>query len=170
MEKLFETNFGLMLWTVVTFTLLLIVLAKFGWKPLIESIQAREEYLREERRAAEAARAEALRIQKELESRLAEIEAKSRAALAQAASEGSALRAQMKSTAEADAKKIRDKTLAELAEEKRRLVAELRGEVAGLSVLAAEKLVRQSVNEQVKKNVMDAFFKDLEKQKGHAGA
>lgn len=165
MEKLFETNFGLMLWTVVTFVLLLAVLAKFGWKPLIESIQAREEYLREERRAAEAARAEALRIQKELETRLAEIDAKSRAALAQAASEGEALRAQMKSAAEADAKKVRDKTMAELNEEKRRLVAELRGEVASLSVMAAEKLVRQSINEQVKHSVMDSFFKDMEKQK-----
>ena len=53
----------------------------------------------------------------------------------------------------------------DLAEEKERLVRELRKEVAGLSVLAAERLMRKSVDENVQKTVLEGFFKDLEGQK-----
>ncbi len=57
------------------------------------------------------------------------------------------------------------KTFAELAAEKNKLVADLRKEVATLSVLAAEKLMRKSVDDGVQKNVLDGFFKDLETNK-----
>ena len=53
-------------------------------------------------------------------------------------------------------------TRAQLAEEKNRLIGELRGEVATLSVLAAERLVRKSIDADVQKTVLDGFLKELE--------
>ena len=57
--------------------------------------------------------------------------------------------------------------MAELSEEKERLVRDLRKEVASLSILAAEKLMRKSVDDGVQKTVLEGFFKDLEGQKRH---
>ncbi|MBI3507587.1 MAG: F0F1 ATP synthase subunit B [Proteobacteria bacterium] len=163
MDKLFTPDVGLMVWTVVTFVILLVILGKFGWRPMIEAIEAREKKLHDERTAAEAARAEAQRIQADLEAKLADIDLKSREALAQAMKDADAFRTKQTGEAQAEAKKILDKGLAELAEEKRRLVAELRQDVAKLAVTAAEKLVHKTVDEGVKKSTLDQFFKELDK-------
>lgn len=165
MDKLFTPDAGLMVWTVLTFLLLLAVLGKFGWKPMIDAIEDRERRLHEERKAAEAARTEAQRIQADMETKLAGLDAKSKEILAIASKNAEALRAKHTAEAQEEAKRITDKARAELEEEKRRLVHELRKEVASLSVLAAEKLLRKSVDEGVQKNVLDSFFKELEQKR-----
>lgn len=165
MDKLLNPDSGLIIWTIVTFLALVFILKKAAWGPLLSAIDEREAKMKADREGAEAARAHAERIKAELEAQIAGLDAKSRELLAKAAKEGEALRAQLKDAAEAEAAKIKQKTLAELAEEKERLVRELRGEVAKLSVLAAEKLMRKTVDEGVQKSVLDSFFKDLDKQK-----
>ncbi|MDE2491064.1 MAG: F0F1 ATP synthase subunit B [Elusimicrobia bacterium] len=165
MDKLLTPDPGLMIWTIVTFLCLLAILKKAAWGPLLGAIDARDYRLKEERLAAEKARSEAERIQRELEEKLAGVHAQSREMLAAAAKDGEALRAKLKAQAEADAEAIKQKTSAELAAEKNRLVAELRGHVADLSLLAAEKLIGKSMDEGVQKVVLDGFFKDLASSK-----
>jgi len=165
MDKLIVPDTGLMFWTILTFLFLVIILKKAAWGPLLHAVEERETRLRAEREAAEKARAEAERIQRELEAQMAGVQAKSKELLAAAAKDGESLRARLKAEAEADAAAIKDKTVAELAAEKNRLVGELRKEVATLSVLAAEKLLRKSVDDGVQKTVLEGFFKDLESPK-----
>ena len=167
MDKLLQPDTGLVIWTIVTFMALVFILKKVAWGPLLASIEEREARMKDERRRAEEARAAAEKIRAELEAEMAAVSAKSRELLAQATKDGEALRAQLKSAAEADAQKIKDKTMAELSEEKERLVRDLRKEVASLSILAAEKLMRKSVDDGVQKTVLEGFFKDLEGQKRH---
>ena len=50
----------------------------------------------------------------------------------------------------------------ELEEERRRLVAQLRGDLAGLSVLAAERILRRSVDPAARKEALEEFLKDLD--------
>lgn len=168
MDKLLNPDTGLIIWTVVTFLSLVFILKKVAWGPLLASIEEREGRMRAEREGAEAARAAAEKIKLELEAQMAGAQAKTRDMLAAAAKESEALKLSLKAAAEADAQKIMDKTMAELSEEKERLVRELRKEVAGLSLLAAEKLMHKSVDDKVQKDVMESFFKDLESQKGKA--
>lgn len=168
MDKLLNPDSGLIIWTIVTFLALVFILKKTAWGPLLASIEEREGRMRAEREGAEAARAAAEKIKAELEAQMAGAHAKTREMLAGAAKESEALKLQLKAAAEADAQKIMDKTMAELSEEKERLVRDLRKEVAGLSLIAAEKLMRKSVDDNVQHDVMESFFKDLESQKGKA--
>jgi len=165
MDKLIVPDTGLMVWTIVTFLCLVAILKLTAWGPLLKAIDEREYRLKADREAAEKARADAERIQKDLEAQLAGVHVKSKELLAAATKDGEALRARLKAEAEADAQAIKDKTAAELVAEKNRLVGDLRREVASLSVLAAEKLMRKSVDEGVQKNVLDGFFKDLDASK-----
>ena len=165
MDKLIVPDTGLMFWTIVTFLCLVMILKKAAWGPLLKAIDEREYRLRQDRLAAEEARAEAERIQKELEAQMAGVQTKNKELLAAAVKDGEALRAKLKAEAESDAQAIKDKTAAELVAEKNRLVDELRQEVASLSVLAAEKLMRKSVDEGVQKSVLDGFFRDLDTSK-----
>ena len=165
MGDLLAPDLGLTVWTIVTFLCLVAILKLFAWGPLLHAVEAREARLKADREGAEKARFEAERIQRELEAHMAGIQAKSKDLLAAATKDGEALRAKLKAEAEADAAAIKAKTTAELAGEKEKLVADLRREVTSISVLAAEKLLRKSVDDGVQKTVLDGFFKDLDAAK-----
>lgn len=165
MDKLLNPDTGLIVWTIITFLSLVFILKKLAWGPLLHAIDEREARLKAEREGAENARKEAERIKNELDSQMNTLNAKSRDMLAQAQKEAEALRASLKASAEADSAKIREKTMQELADEKERLVRELRKEVAGLSVMAAERLMRKSVDDNVQKTVLEGFYKELESKK-----
>lgn len=169
MDKLIVPDTGLMFWTVVTFLCLVLILKKAAWGPLLRAVEDREARIKADREGAEAARAQAERIQKELEAQMAGANARSKEMLAAAAKDGESLRARLKAEAEADAQAIKDKTAADLAAEKNRLVDELRKEVATLSVLAAEKLMHKSVDDGVHKTVLERFFKDLDASQAGRG-
>ena len=167
MEKLFTPDFGLMVWTVVTFVLLLSVLGKFGWGPMIKAIEEREAAMKADRKAVEEARAAAEKMKAQMEAEMAALSAKNQELFARAQKDGEALRQQLKHDAETEARKVKEKAMAELVEEKRRLIVELRKDVADLSVSVAEKLMRKSVDDGVQKGVLESFFKDIDKQKLH---
>ncbi|MFA7008529.1 MAG: hypothetical protein WC204_06675, partial [Elusimicrobiales bacterium] len=62
MEALIRPEFGLMFWTILIFVLLVLVLSKTAWKPLMKAVEERERSLRHDREAAEKARLEAEKI------------------------------------------------------------------------------------------------------------
>ena len=162
MDKLLSPDPGLMFWTVVTFLALVAILKRYAWGPLLAAISEREARLKADAAAAQAARDEAGRIKDELAAQLGAIEARRQDVLARAAKDGEAVLAQFKAAAEDDSRRLREKTLAELEREKERLIAELRREVADLSVAAAERLLRRSVDPAVEKAVLEDFLKDVE--------
>lgn len=166
MDALLNPDKGLIIWTIMSFLILVGLLKAFAWGPLLHSIEEREAKMREERGRAEKARSEAERIQKELEARLGQAADEARAVLAQAGKDGETLRATLKVQAEAEAKALLEKARAQLDEDRRRIVGELRQEVASLSVLAAERLVKKSVDQGVQKAVLDQFFGELAEGKG----
>lgn len=165
MDKLFSVDFGLMAWTVVTFLLLVAILSKYGWRPLIDALDAREARVKADADAARESREAAEKVKADLEGQLAEAGVKSREIVSQAAREGEVLAAKIRAEAQKAAQSAKESALAELAEEKRRLIGELRGEVAELSVKAAEKLLRRSVDPAVEKTVLDSFLADMDKRK-----
>ncbi|MBI4348147.1 MAG: F0F1 ATP synthase subunit B [Elusimicrobia bacterium] len=163
MGDILKPDAGLMFWTIVTFLTMVFLLKTFAWGPLLHAVEERERRLKEDREAAEKARNEAQKIQADLEARLAALDAKSREVLAQAQKDAEALRARHSAEAKEEAERLMEKTRATLEEEKRRLVGELRQEVANLSVQAAEKLVRKTIDAGVRKTVLDQFFQDIER-------
>jgi F-type H+-transporting ATPase subunit b len=166
MDKLVSPDPGLMFWTIVTFLALVWLLKRFAWGPLLTAIAEREARLKAEADAAQQARAESERIKDELAAHLAEAAARRQEVLDRAAKDGEAVLAQFKAAAEEQARQLREKTAAELGREKERLVVELRREVAELSVTAAERLLRRSVDPAVEKAVLDEFLKDVAKGGG----
>ena len=164
MDKLLAPDPGLMFWTLVTFGILVLLLKRFAWGPLLSAISERERRLKADADSARAARDEAQRIKDELSVQFAAIESRRQEVLARAARDGEEVLGRFKTEAEKQSRDLRDKTLAELGREKERLVRELRREVADLSVQAAEKLLRRSVDPAVEKQVLDEFLKDLERK------
>ncbi|MBI4056553.1 MAG: F0F1 ATP synthase subunit B [Elusimicrobia bacterium] len=165
MEKLLSPDIGLSIWTAVAFLLLVVILGKVAWKPIIQALEEREHALKAEREATEAARRSAEELKAVLDRELAKVQQRTQEMLAEAQKEGAAQRESVIRAAQEEAARLTEKTRAQLEGEKNRLVQDLRKEVAGLSTLAAEKILRKSIDASVQKTALDEFFRDLEKNK-----
>jgi len=86
--------------------------------------------------------------------------------IAQAANDAQKVRERLIKEAEAEAHRLTDMTRRQLEEDKNKVVRDLRKEVAGLSILAAEKIMRHSMNQKAQEDLLKDFFDDIDKQKG----
>jgi F-type H+-transporting ATPase subunit b len=143
---LITPGFGLVFWTVITFLILLFILKKFAWKPILGAVSSREESIKDALAAAEAARREMENLQADNERILQEARAEREAMLKDARD----MKNKMIADAKDDAKQTADKMIAQAQEaiqsEKKAAIAELKGQVASLSLEIAEKVVKQELS------------------------
>lgn len=139
-------GFGLVFWTVISFLILLFILKKFAWKPILGAVSSREESIKEALAAAEAARREMENLQADNERVLQEARAEREAMLKEARD----MKNKMIADAKDEAKLTADKMIAQAQEaiqsEKKAAIAELKGQVASLSLEIAEKVVKQELS------------------------
>lgn len=139
-------GFGLVFWTAITFLILLFILKKFAWKPILGAVSSREESIKDALAAAEAARREMENLHADNERILQEARAEREAMLKEARE----MKNKMIADAKDDAKQSADKMIAQAQEaiqsEKKAAIAELKGQVASLSLEIAEKVVKQELS------------------------
>jgi F-type H+-transporting ATPase subunit b len=165
MERLLQPDFGLMIWTVVTFLGLVFVLKTAAWKPLIDALQSREAGIKRAIEDAQAAKVSSEQLKAQYERELAQGQEKAQAILAQTAADAQKLRDKLMHEAEEEARRLREQNRRQMDEEKANILRDIRKEVAGLSVMAAEKLIRHSMNPQTQEDLLHEFFQDLERDK-----
>src|SRR5690606_8485145 len=128
------------------FRSLLFILKKFAWKPILGAVNSREESIKDALAAAEAARREMENLQADNERILQEARAEREAMLKEARD----MKNKMIADAKDEAKLTADKMIAQAQEaiqsEKKAAIAELKGQVASLSLEIAEKVVRQELS------------------------
>lgn len=164
MENLLNPDTGLIIWTIVSFTLLVLLLGKVAWKPLIAALKEREDGIRKAIGDAADSKKSAEDMKAQLEKELASAQDKAAAMIAQTQKEAQKLREQMLKDAETESRKMLDQTRSQLEEEKQKITRDLRQEVAGLSVKVAEKLLKHSMNNKEQENLVGGFIKDIEKE------
>ena len=154
-NPLVQLDPGLFIWTILTFLLLLFVLAKFAWQPLLKMLKDREELIRSSLEDAEKAQTELAKLNAEGE----KIINKARAEAQEILTQGKAAAAKMKEETLKDAKE-KAKSIAVEAEkqiqiEKEKAIAEIKGEVVNLSLSVAEKLIKKNLSAEDNKALID---------------
>ncbi len=145
---LITPGLGLVFWTVITFVILLLILRKFAWKPILNSLDAREQGITDALAAAENAKLE-----------MANLEASNEAAAQEARNQrdemlkdAREIKEKMISEASGQAQEKADKIIASAQEaiesEKKAALADIKSQVANLSVDIAEKLTRKELSEK----------------------
>lgn len=141
---------GLIFWTFISFAVLFFVLKKFAWKPIVGTVNDREQSIREALASAEAAKKEMENLTADNERILKEARAEREGMMKEARE----IKAKMIADAEEEAKAKADKLIASAKEaietEKKAAVAELKNQVAALSVDIAEKVVRTELSDKDK--------------------
>jgi len=156
MKELIEPSLGLIFWTGISFLLLLFLLRKFAWKPILDAVNAREENITAALATAEKARAEIADLSKENEKLLAETRFEKDRILADAKKTKDSILAEAKATAEAEGKRIIETARFAIETEKQAALTEVKNMVATLSIEVAEKILRRELEN---KGEHEAFVK-----------
>ncbi len=151
MEKLInEFSLGLFFWQTLLFLLLLFLLRKYAWKPILNAVNEREEGIKNALQSAENAKEEMQNLQADNEKLLKEARQERESMLKEAREMKDKMIADAKEEAQVQASKMIKQAQATIESEKQAAVAELKNQVATLSVDIAEKVVRGELSDKDK--------------------
>lgn len=152
--ELILPDFGLVFWTALVFCLLLFILAKFIWKPILSAVNEREAKIADSLALAEQTKLEMKSLQAQNENMLKEARAERDAMIREAKETAN----QMLDKAKADAKSVSEKELQNarnvINSEKAAAISELKTQVASISIEIAEKIVRGELSSDDKQRTL----------------
>ncbi|MVN20311.1 F0F1 ATP synthase subunit B [Mucilaginibacter arboris] len=156
MEELFDgllnDRLGFVVWAAVAFLILLVLLGKFAWKPIMGAIYERERSIEDALLKAEAAKEEMTRLTTENESLLKQARAERDQILKEAKQVKDHIIGEAKAAAQAEGNKIIEKAKMEINNQKAIAMADVKNQIATLSVDIAEKILRKQFADQQKQN------------------
>ena len=153
-----EVHGGLLAWTVITFILLLVVLRVIAWNPILSALESREKMIRESLKKADDARNKADDMAQEYDEMIARSRKEGQDIIAASKEAGDKLKNEIEMNAKSKANKIIDDSKLQIEMEKQKVIAEIRNQVVELSLIAAERIIKKSLdNNDNQKLVQDAI-------------
>lgn len=147
-------DFGLLIWTAIVFVLLLFILTKFIWKPILTSVNEREKNISDSLALAEKTKAEMKELQAQNENLLKEARAERDKIVKDAHEVAVKMIEESKANAKAEASKIIASAHAAIEMEKAAAISELKTHVATLSIEIAEKIVKSELSSDEKQKAL----------------
>ncbi len=146
---------------IVNFAVLAVLLYLILYKPVLGLMHERQERVARSMADADAARESAVKAQQEYDRRVAEGQRKAQEIIAQATQQAEQVRAEMKAEAVREAEDIRQKARQEALDEKNRVMADVQGQIASLSMLATERVLSQGLDESMQRKLINQFLAEL---------
>jgi F-type H+-transporting ATPase subunit b len=165
--QLVSFDVGSAIWVLISFGLVLIILSKTAWKTVLESLQAREDRIRNNIQAAEDARAKAETALKEHAAKLAGAEEQVRQMLVKATLDAEKIAANIKTQAQADGEAEREKTRKEIEAAKRDAIRQVYEQTADLATSVAAKIIGRNLNAQDQQDLVNQTLGQLETLEQH---
>ena len=159
--SLLSPNPGLIFWTAITFVIVLLILKKVAWGPILNALEEREKGIQSSIDRAHKAKDESEAILRKNKELFAKADAESDRIIREGRDYAEKLRADIAEKAQAEAKKIITTAKEEIEQEKRRALDVLRNEVADLAVKGAEKIIKTTLDAELQKKIVDSMIQDL---------
>jgi F-type H+-transporting ATPase subunit b len=164
-NPLVQPDPGLFIWTIVTFLVLLALLAKFAWKPLLEALESRQERIRKSLEDADRARQELERLQQESAKIMQQARIEAESIVTQTRTDAERLREELKQKAKEEADNILRNAQQQIQLQTRQAIQQIRHEVADLAVLLASKLLERNLAKEDNARLIDDTLKQIEMSK-----
>lgn len=161
MQDLLKPDLGVLALTILNFGLLVFLLAKFAWKPIIGALEKREEQVRADKETAEKARIEAVQLKEELDQKLAHISQEAARKMAEAVQLGEAQKEQLLIAAKGQAETLLVQAKEQIVAERTKAIADIRSQIAQLSILAASRVVEQQLDEKEAAQVVEKVLQEV---------
>jgi F-type H+-transporting ATPase subunit b len=159
--NILEPEAPLAIWTVIVFGLLLVILAKYAWKPMLKALHEREHNLEHCLHEAERARSEAERLMAENQKNMAAAADQVRAMLEAAKRDAEASAAAIAQKAQAEAEANLQRAKREIENERDRALAEIFDKTADLAVAVAGKVLARHLNDDDQRRLLDSAMAEL---------
>jgi F-type H+-transporting ATPase subunit b len=164
-NPLVQPDPGLFIWTILTFLVLVGLLARFAWRPLMEALERRQATITKSLDDAQRARHELERLQRESAQMMATARAEAEALVSRSRSDAEALREELKQKARAEAAAIVKNAERQIQLETARAVQQIRQEAVDLSVAIASKILRRQVSKEDNEGLIEETLKQVESRR-----
>jgi F-type H+-transporting ATPase subunit b len=155
---LLSPNYGLMVWTLVIFVVLLFVLSRYAFKPITAAVEAREQALQAAIDAAKRDREEAARLLAEHRAALDASRGEGQKLIADARAAAERVRTELVEQAHAEQAKMLERARAEIDAERAKAIAELRKEAVELAIMGAGKVIGQNLDRDANRKLVESFL------------
>ena len=160
--ELLTPDTGLIFWQIIIWTILIVFLGMFAWKPIIQSLKIREDSIQEALDAAENAKKDIEKLQSKNEKLLDEARLERDVILKEAREASNKMKEETKEEVSKISEKMIEDARAAIITEKHAALSEVKNQVATLSLEIAEKLLRATLkDEKAQKALVDDFVKEL---------
>jgi len=147
-NPLVQPDPGLFIWTIITFLVLLALLAKFAWRPLLNALESRQESIRKSLDDAQKAKEELERLHAESAEIIRQARVEADAIIVRTRGDAEHLREEMKQKARAEADGIVKNAERQIQLETGRALQQIRREAVDLSVMIASKLIQRNITKE----------------------
>lgn len=157
-----EPGVGLIFWTTIVFLLLVGILGKYAWKPILGAIKTREKNISDALASAESALNDMRELQANNEKILAKAREERDVLMKEAREAKEAILAEAKAKASKESERILATAREQINTEKNAAIADLKNQVASLSIEIAEKILRSELsNDEKQKALVSNLMKDV---------
>jgi F-type H+-transporting ATPase subunit b len=161
MQNIIMPEPGSIIWTVCVFVVLLLVLRKWAWGPIVKGLQAREDGIKDDIEGAKSARTEAQELLDKYKQQMDEASKEVQRKISEANERANALYEQRKGEVETDLDAMKNKAKSEIEQERQKAVQELRQEVVEIAIIAAGKVIGQALKAEDHRDLIEREIENL---------
>jgi F-type H+-transporting ATPase subunit b len=161
-NPLVQPDPGLFIWTILTFLVLVGLLAKFAWRPLLEALERRRATIAQALDDARLAALELERLQKESAEMMRQARVEAEAIVARSRTDAEALREELKQKSRVEAAAIVKNAEQQIKLETARAIQQIRHEAVDLSVEIASKILQRQVSREDNAALIEATLKQVD--------
>jgi F-type H+-transporting ATPase subunit b len=161
-NPLVQVDPGLFIWTIVTFLVLLALLAKFAWRPLLQALETRQNGIRKALDDAQLAKQELERLNAESAQIIGRARVDADAIITQSRADGDRLREEIRQKARTEANNIVKSAERQIQLETTRALEQIRHEAVELSVMIASKIIQRNLSKEDNERLIDEALRQVE--------
>ncbi len=160
--RLVTPDIGTIFWMLLMFIILLVILKKFAWKPILNALHNREQSIEDSLRSADKAKKEMEKLKADNEKIMAEARKEREKMLKETKKTSEEMLSEAKQKASEESKKIIKSARTQIENEKEAAIADIRKQVAVLSVEIAEKILQEKLkDDKAQQELMEKLLKDV---------
>ena len=157
-----EHDYGQIVTQILGFILVLWIMKRFAWKPLLRILEERSDRVQSELGEAEKQRLDVERLRQQYEERLRDIDAEARAKLQEAVRNAQRIASEIKEDARGDVKEMLGRARDEIERDRAEALVQLKNEVVEIAIKASGKVLRESLDTAKHRKIVAEFIRDLD--------
>jgi F-type H+-transporting ATPase subunit b len=166
---MFDVNVGLTIWTIVVFLVLLVILGKFAWKPILDQARTREERIQGALDEAARLNAEAAALLEQHKAQLADARRQAQEIVNEGKTAGERVRKDIEEKARAEGQAMVERAKKEIEREKDAALDEIRKESVDLALAVASRLMKEKLDGEQDRKLVTGYLDELTRQGATAG-